>query len=105
MSNYSLDFSHIKLASSLTSKAVNNTVVYNQIINDFVTKLKEERKKDYYINKKGEKKKLSPITFMSVKIRLEGIKEISQLESFYFDCLKHNGCKDFTSYYNFKTKI
>lgn len=103
METFSLDFSHIKLATSLTSKVCKDTVVYNQIINDFLTKLKEERKEDFYI-KNGVKKKLKPLTFISVRIRLEGIKEISQLESFFQDCLKHNGCKDFTTYFNIKTK-
>ena len=100
-----LDFSHIKLASSLTTKAVKNLEedAKRKIIDDFISKLKEERGSETHYLKNGVKKKLSTITFMSIKMRLIAIKEVSQLEAFYQDCLKHTDFKDFTTYFNVKT--
>lgn len=77
-----------------------------QIISDFVSKLKEERgTQTHYTDKQGKKKKLAEITYIAVKMRLAAVKEISQLDAFYFDCLKHTGYKSFSQYFYHKTKI
>lgn len=76
-----------------------------QIISDFVSKLKEERgTQTHYTDKQGKKKKLSEITYIAVKMRLAAVKEISQLDAFYFDCLKHTGYKSFSQYFYTKCK-
>lgn len=76
-----------------------------KIIDDFVKKLIEDRGKEtHYINKVGKKVKLAPITFMSTKMRLIAM-DVSQLNAFYYDTLKHTDYKSFSQYFYHKTKV
>lgn len=76
-----------------------------QIISDFVSKLKEERgTQTHYTDKQGKKKKLAEITYMSIKMKLYAIREPHQLEGFYQDCLKHTDFKSFSQYFYTKCK-
>jgi hypothetical protein len=105
-------FSKYQLANNLVDESVKRLTekqieeqAKKKIIDDFVTKLKEERgNQTHYVDKQGKKKKLADITFMSVKMRLIAIKEVSQLNAFYSDCLSHTDFKSFTQYYLTKTK-
>jgi hypothetical protein len=76
-----------------------------QIISDFVSKLKEERgTQTHYTDKQGKKKKLAEITYMSIKMKLYAIREPHELEAFYQDCLKHTDFKSFSQYFYTKCK-
>ena len=98
-------FSKYKLAEPYIDKMVKRTTPEQDIISDFVTKLKEDRGAEtHYIDKQGKKKKLAEITYMAVKMKLYAVREPHELEAFYQACLKHNGFKSFSQYFYTKTK-
>jgi len=98
--SYGITFSPIQLAPISEEQAK------KMIIDDFVLRLKQERGNEtHYTDKNGKKKKLAEITFMSVKMRLIAIKEVSQLNAFYYDCDRHTDFKSFSQYFYTKTRV
>lgn len=81
----------LKLKTSNFNDAVlnlNNSKRYNSSWNDgvykFLLNINEERKKDG----------LEPVTFIAVRQKLVGIKEIDDLRWFFYVCKKYSKTKD-----------
>lgn len=90
METFKIELKYFKLPE-LTTKAVKETVAYNDIVEIFRTRLNKER----------EGTKYKPLSFMAVRNKCLAM-NIDELNAFLSDCEK---AKCFSSYFFYKTKI